>query len=114
MGMLTLLAAECAGALFLGAGFGWAMTVKDPAVTNISDKVRRVILCINVLLKGASMLAIEPEQRHSRRVAWHNLAGKNETIGLVPQLSWGLALIIPAGKARATINIVFFCKAWTI
>jgi len=42
---------------------------------------------MNVLLKGASMLAIGPEQRHGRQAAWHNLSGKIETTGLIPQLS---------------------------
>src|SRR5207237_3069323 len=55
MGMLMLPAAACAGALFLGAGFGWAVRVKDPAVTNINDSARRVTVCVNLLLKGASM-----------------------------------------------------------
>jgi hypothetical protein len=88
MGMLTLLAAECAGALFFAAGFGWAMTVKDPAVTNINDSARRAIVCMNLLLKGASILTIEPMERQRQQIAWHNLAGqKNETTGLVPRLS---------------------------
>src|ERR1041385_7137089 len=60
MGMLTLLAAACCGKLFFGAGFGWAMRVNDPAVTNINDSVRRAILCMNLLLNGASILTIEP------------------------------------------------------
>jgi len=47
--------------------------VKDPAVSNINDSIRRVIVCMNVLLKGASMLTSEPmlgQRQQSHGTTW--------------------------------------------
>jgi hypothetical protein len=76
MGMLRLLAAACGGALFFGAGFGWAMRVKDPAVSKMNDSVRRATLCVNLLLKDASILTNRATVGRPQKMAWHNLAGK--------------------------------------
>jgi hypothetical protein len=68
---------------------------------------------MNLLLKGASMLATEPEQCHGRRVAWHNLAGKNKTTGLIPQLSCLLLDLFVSEDVTGGLKLLGTCANHT-